>query len=127
MDPTEHLPLFAFGTLRRGESNHHYLDGTYERCLAGTLRNFRKTLAAHGFPAISEAPGNCVQGDLFFIRRELFVQTLHNCDLLEDIPPGELVGRYYRRAHVVIETDTGDFTAWAYLDPNSSSRSRNGN
>lgn len=119
MDPNEHLPLFAFGTLRRGESNHQYLAGTYERCLTGTLRDFGKGTAAHGFPAISPAPGEFVEGDLFFIRRDLFNQTLRNCDRLEDLAPGELVGPYYRRAQVVIETDAGRFTAWAYVDPNA--------
>ena len=119
MDPHEHLPLFTFGTLRRGKENHHFLEGTYERCLTGTLRDFRKTTAAHGFPAISPSPGDCVVGDLFFIRRELFGQTLHDCDRLEDLRLDELVGPYYRRAQVIIETDEGQFTAWAYVDPDS--------
>ena len=117
MDPNEYLPLFTFGTLRRGQENHHFLDGTYERCLAGTLRDYIKTTAAHGFPAVSPSPGDCVEGDLFFIRRDQFADTLQNCDLLEDIPPGELTGRYYRRAQVVIETEMGNFMAWAYVDP----------
>ncbi|HEY3965342.1 MAG TPA: gamma-glutamylcyclotransferase family protein [Planctomycetaceae bacterium] len=127
-DPNEHLPLFTFGTLRRGQPNHHYLAETYERYLTGTLRDFRKTTAAHGFPAVSPSPGDCVTGELFFIRRESFEQTLQNCDLLEDIIPGRLIGPYYQRAQVVIETDVGNFTAWAYIDPasNCSSRSRNG-
>jgi gamma-glutamylcyclotransferase (GGCT)/AIG2-like uncharacterized protein YtfP len=117
MDPNEYLPLFTFGTLRRGEENHHFLDGTYERCLAGMLRDFKKTTAVHGFPAVLPCPGDSVMGDLFFIRREVFDHTLKNCDLLEDIPSGELTGRFYCRAQVVIETDLGEFTAWAYLDP----------
>lgn len=117
MDPAEFLPLFAFGTLRRGGENHHLLDGAYERCLAGTLRDYTRTKAAHGYPAVMPVLGDSVSGDLFFIRRELFDQTLRDCDLLEDIPPGELAGPYYRRARVVIETPEGPFTAWAYLAP----------
>jgi gamma-glutamylcyclotransferase (GGCT)/AIG2-like uncharacterized protein YtfP len=119
MVSNEHLPLFTFGTLRRGESNHHYLAGTYDRCLTGILRDFQKTTAAHGFPAVSPSSGDCVTGELFFVRRELFDQTLQNCDLLEDIIPGGLIGPYYRRAQVVIETDLGNFTAWVYIDPRS--------
>ncbi|MBI3860297.1 MAG: gamma-glutamylcyclotransferase [Planctomycetia bacterium] len=111
------LPLFAFGTLRCGEENHNFLDGTYDRCLAGTLPDFRKTIAAHGYPAVVPSPGDCVYGDLFFIRPDLYDQTLSRCDLLEDLTPGQLTGRYYRRAQVTIETDEGPFAAWAYLVP----------
>ncbi len=117
MASNEYLPLFTFGTLRRGEPNHHYLEGKYERCLTGTLPDFKKSTAAHGFPAVAPSPGDCVTGELFFIRRELFDQTLQNCDLLEDIIPGGLIGPYYQRAEVEIETDLGNFTAWAYIDP----------
>jgi gamma-glutamylcyclotransferase (GGCT)/AIG2-like uncharacterized protein YtfP len=126
MDPYEHLPIFAFGTLRRGESNHHFLEGACERCLAGTLRDFTRTTTTHGFPAISPSTGDCVQGELFFIRRELFKQTLRNCDLLEDLNPGELAGPYYRRDTVVIETDLGSFAAWAYVDPKAEDPSSGG-
>ena len=117
LNPSEFLPLFAFGTLRRGEENHHFLAGTFERWLPGTLRDYQRTTADHGFPAISPAPGDCVDGELFFISRDRFVETLHACDLLEDIIPGQLSGPFYRRTQVVIETSAGNFTAWAYVDP----------
>src|SRR5579872_2072415 len=115
MDPHELLPLFVFGTLRRGEPNHHFLEGTFERWLPGTLRGYARIVASHGFPAIAPAIGAQVAGELFFIRPEIFVETLADCDLLEEIPPGELTGRFYRRAQVVVETATGIFTAWAYV------------
>jgi gamma-glutamylcyclotransferase (GGCT)/AIG2-like uncharacterized protein YtfP len=121
MNAFEFLPLFVFGTLRRGEPNHGYLEGRFERWLPGTLQDYERTIAGHGFPAIAPAIGQKVTGELFFIREELFPQTLKSCDLLEDIPPGELTGRYYRRAQVVVETAAGNFTAWAYVDPSRSS------
>jgi gamma-glutamylcyclotransferase (GGCT)/AIG2-like uncharacterized protein YtfP len=119
MSPHDSLPcpLFTFGTLRRGESNHHFLAGRYERCLAAMLREFKRTTTEHGFPGIVPAQGETVSGELFFIREELFGETLRQCDLLEDLPPGQLVGRYYQRAQVIVETVEGDFTAWAYVDP----------
>jgi gamma-glutamylcyclotransferase (GGCT)/AIG2-like uncharacterized protein YtfP len=117
MDPFELLPLFTFGTLRRGESNHHYLAGTFARWLPGTLRDFAQFVTSHGFPAIAPSIGEHVNGELFFLRSDVFVETLGRCDILEDIPPGELTGRYYRRTQVVVETVAGDFTAWAYVDP----------
>ena len=119
MNPFEFLPLFAFGTLRRGEPNHHFLEGKFERWLPGTLCDYARIIASHGFPAIAPASGTQVAGELFFIRAEVFVETLGRCDILEDIPPGELIGRFYRRAQVVVETAAGNFTAWAYVDPSS--------
>ncbi|HTI50808.1 MAG TPA: gamma-glutamylcyclotransferase family protein [Planctomycetaceae bacterium] len=113
------LPLFAFGTLRRGESNHQYLAGTYERVLPGILRDFRRGLAAHGFPAIARCPLAHVEGELYFLRSECYAEALRLCDQLEDLPPGQLVGRYYRRMDLVIETAEGPYRAWVYADPNT--------
>lgn len=142
MSTSIELPLFVFGTLRRGEANHHCLADSYNRWLPATLLDFRRAVAAHGFPAIVAARGEQVDGELFFIRPEDFAETLRRCDTLEDIPPGKLVGPYYRRAQVSVETTEGPFTAWAYIDPedvppaggsyreptrnSSSRRSRNG-
>ena len=117
MNSATELPLFVFGTLRRGESNHHCLAGRYDRWLPATLHDFQRTTAAHGFPQVVPSPGDRVTGELFFICPTDFEETLHRCDILEDIPPGQLVGPYYRRARVVVETTEGDFTAWAYIDP----------
>lgn len=111
------LPLFVFGTLRRGEANHHCLAGRYDRWLPATLNDFKRTQTPHGYPGIVPAAGNSLAGELFFIRTDLFAQTLSRCDQLEDIPPGQLVGRYYRRAQVTVETAEGQFLAWAYVDP----------
>lgn len=117
MNPTEFLPLFAFGTLRRGERNHGYLEGAFERWLPGTLRDYARIVASHGWPAIAPAIGEQVTGELFFIHADVFIKTLKSCDLLEEIPQGELTGRYYRREQVVVETTAGSFNAWAYVDP----------
>jgi gamma-glutamylcyclotransferase (GGCT)/AIG2-like uncharacterized protein YtfP len=117
MSPRAELPLFVFGTLRRGESNHHCLAGRYDRWLPATLRDFKRTTAAHGFPQVVRSPGDHVAGELFFIRPADFAETLRRCDVLEDIPPGQLVGAYYQRAQVVVQTAAGSVTAWAYIDP----------
>lgn len=112
------LPLFAFGTLRRGESNHATIAGAFDRCLPATLHDFRRIMAAHGFPAIIRCPLAQVHGELFFMRPELYDETLRRCDLLEDLPPGQLIGRYYRRMQLPVETPEGVFSAWAYADAN---------
>jgi len=120
MNPLTPLPLFVFGTLRRGESNHHCLAGRYDRWLPATLRDFKRTTAAHGFPQVAPSPGDQVNGELFFIRSADFEETLRRCDILEDVVPGQLVGPYYQRARVVVETAEADFTAWAYIEPEAS-------
>lgn len=112
------LPLFAFGTLRRGKANHGILAGAFDRCLPATLRDFRRAVAPHGFPAIVRCPLARVEGELFFIRPDAYDEALRNCDLLEDLPPGQLIGRYYRRIEVTVETAEGEFVAWAYADAN---------
>src|SRR5262252_8276203 len=75
---TEELPLFVFGTLRRGESNHHYLAGFYDRWLPAALRDFKRTVTDHGFPCVAPSAGSQVVGELFFFRRQVFVETLRN-------------------------------------------------
>jgi len=119
MNPLTPLPLFVFGTLRRGESNHDRLAGRYDRWLPATLHNFKRATAEHGFPQVSPSPGDQVAGELFFIHPADFQETLRACDVLEDIPPGQLVGPYYQRAQVAVETATGCVAAWAYIDPDA--------
>lgn len=117
MNAFEFLPLFTFGTLRRGERNHHYLAGTYDRWLPATLPDYARIDAPHGWPAIGPVIGQEVAGELFFIRQQVFVETLTNCDILEELVPGRLIGPHYQRTQVVVETTAGGFTAWAYVDP----------
>lgn len=113
------LPLFVYGTLRKGEANHHYLAGKFTKALPGTLHGFLRMTAAHGFQAILRSPGDAVIGELYFLRPELYAATLQNCDILEDVRPGDLKGDCYYRGEVQVETDEGAFTAWAYIDISS--------
>src|SRR5262245_59894495 len=101
------LPLFVFGTLRRGEPNHHCLAGTYERWLPATLCDYVRFVAEHGFPAIVSSGGDFVEGELYFILPDAYARTLARCDELEEIPPGETVGPLYCREQVTVETTEG--------------------
>jgi gamma-glutamylcyclotransferase (GGCT)/AIG2-like uncharacterized protein YtfP len=116
MNDPDLLPLFTFGTLRRGEANHHYLDGNYDNWLPATLREFKRGITSHGFATVLPSAGARVAGELFFLRPDVYAETMRRCDLLEDIVPGTLRGCYYRRAKVVVQTASGDFPAWAYID-----------
>jgi gamma-glutamylcyclotransferase (GGCT)/AIG2-like uncharacterized protein YtfP len=111
------LPLFAFGTLRRGEANHRLLENRFDRCLPATLPGFCRTIASHGFLVVIVAAGETVEGELFFLRDETYDESLRRCDELEDISPGETSGPYYRRVRRIVTTSEGPHAAWVYADP----------
>ena len=84
----ERLPLFVFGTLRLGECNHHYLAGRYDRRVAAVLRDFVRTAPLR----IDHAPGESVDGELYFLQLERYDETMRGCDDLEEIPIGSVIG-----------------------------------
>lgn len=111
------LPLFAFGTLRRGETNHHYLAGAYDRVLAARVAGFARVEPL----MIARQAGAAVDGELFFLTSATYAETLCGCDNLEELAPGSLIGHEYRRIAVRVQTDVGEFLAWAYSRPDSES------
>lgn len=113
MAATEGRPLFVFGTLRRGRSNHHLLVGTYDKILPARLIGFERFRPL----MIRRKAGHFVRGELFFIRPELYAETLQRCDLLEGIPPGKTTGWEYQRVCVPVATAIGTVQAWAYVHP----------
>ncbi len=113
----DRLPLFVFGTLRLGHENHHYLDGHYEQMLAASLHGY---VRLHPL-MIARQEGGVVEGELYFLADDEYEATLAGCDELEELPPGELVGRDYERKRVIVTTVSGPFEAWAYVQPEASS------
>ena len=109
----EQLPLFAFGTLRRGEENHHYLAGRYERVLPARLPDFALVAPL----MIDRSPGGSVPGELFFLRPGSYDATLADCDELEGITPRSSRYAIYERLRVRVLTDLGPHDAWAYVRP----------
>lgn len=107
------LPLFVFGTLRRGEPNHHYLDGFYDGVVPAVLPGYGRVAPL----MIAAQPGSEVIGELFFLTAARYEQTLAGCDELEEIPPGKLVGHEYERRLVTVSTSAGELAAWAYVQP----------
>ncbi|MFN0199618.1 MAG: gamma-glutamylcyclotransferase [Planctomycetaceae bacterium] len=106
------LPLFVYGTLRKGKCNHHYLHGKYDRMLTATLPGY---LRVHPI-MVKPHPGAAVEGELYFIKPELFHAVLQGCDHLEELYPGELHGPDYRRLDVLVTTAEGERRAWAYVN-----------
>lgn len=108
-------PLFVFGTLRRGEPNHHYLNGFYDRVLPAVLPGYERVAPL----MIAPHEGSQVIGEVFFLTEDGYEQTLAGCDALEEIPPGQLIGHEYERRLVHITTAEGPREAWAYVQPTS--------
>ena len=114
--PAEQLPLFVFGTLRRGKSNHHYLQLRYDRALHARLPDYAIVESL----MIDRVPGKSVTGELFFLTAARYQETLDGCDDLEGIAPGSLRGEWYERRRVTVEADHRQWTAWAYVRPEAS-------
>ena len=114
----ERLPLFAFGTLRRGEANHRYLAGRYERVLSARLPDYSPV----GPLMIDRSPGGLVSGELFFLRPGVYEAALADCDELEGVAPRNLRHAIYERRRVRVLTDAGEHEAWAYVRPSSRER-----
>jgi len=111
----ERLPLFVFGTLRRGHENHHYLDGHYDRMLPATLHGYARVQPL----MIARSSDSHVEGELYFLRDDEYDKTMAECDILEEIPPGKLIGWEYERKQVQVVTAEVTHQAWAYVMPES--------
>lgn len=110
------LPLFVFGTLRRGHVNHHYLDGHYIRVITAILPGYTRIAPLMIAPSANQV----VDGELFFLKPDEYDATMAGCDELEELSPGQLVGPEYQRKLVTVTTDEGSFEAWAYVQAESS-------
>ncbi len=107
------LPLFVFGTLRRGEPNHHYLHGFYDRMQPAVLPGYARVAPLMIAPRADAE----VIGEVYFLTEARYDKTLAGCDELEEIPPGTLIGHEYERRQVQIVTPDGPLEAWAYVRP----------
>jgi len=114
---TERLPVFVFGTLRRGHENHGILAERFEKVLPATLKGYARVPSSHGYPLIDAREGESVDGELYYLIAETYVETMIDLDNLEGLPPGKLVGEWYERIQVAVTTDDGDYLAWVYVKP----------
>jgi gamma-glutamylcyclotransferase (GGCT)/AIG2-like uncharacterized protein YtfP len=114
----DRLPVFVYGTLRRGQCNHRVieasLDGVRDARLAGHV------LYASGLPWIAPGdPASTVTGDLLLISPDRYADGLRALDRLEGYRPPHscmyvrtLVRAAFRPAP---DGPWTDCDAWAYL------------
>ncbi|MEM1062205.1 MAG: gamma-glutamylcyclotransferase family protein [Planctomycetota bacterium] len=111
VDGARRLPLFVFGTLRRGERNHHYLRGRFTAVCGATLPGYAVVAPL----MIDRREGGTVSGELFELDGSRFDETLADVDSLEGISPGETRGPDYERAVVRVEAGGRVVEAYAYV------------
>jgi len=105
------IPLFVFGTLRRGHVNHHYLDGFYDRMIPAVLPGYERIAPL----MIAPRDGSEVAGELYYLTESRYAQTLAGCDGLEELLPGSLIGPEYERRLVQVTAEGRTVEAWAYV------------
>lgn len=94
------LRVFVYGTLRRGESNYHWMKGTRWLGRHVTEPGFTM-LHLGGYPGVVPGGRSAITGEVFALKK----RDLLRLDRLEDFP------RLYRRE----EIDTPFGSAWMYL------------
>lgn len=99
----QHL-VFVYGTLRKGECNHHFLENSQFLGGCQSAQDYR-LYDLGAYPAVS-AGNQAINGEVYLIDEV----TLQALDKLEDVPVE------YRRE--TIETPFGQ--AWIYLYQDSS-------
>lgn len=92
------VPLFLYGTLKRGHRRHGLLGGSLLLCPDALAPGYT-LVDAGGYPGMIESPpGHRVSGELFLVSPEILARL----DEYEDLPSGE-----YRRAMVCVFDDRG--------------------
>ncbi|WP_038055747.1 gamma-glutamylcyclotransferase family protein [Thermus amyloliquefaciens] len=99
--------VFVYGTLRRGQRNHPLVEGWVVKVLPGHVEGFRLFHLAEGrdrpYPYPGMVPGEGrVYGEVLVLPEEV----LPLLDQLEE---------EYRRVRVVVGTEEGPLSAWAYV------------
>jgi gamma-glutamylcyclotransferase (GGCT)/AIG2-like uncharacterized protein YtfP len=115
MTGVEKLPVFVYGTLRRGQKNYpHYLQGK-------TLRERSATVSGHlyfvddgGYPYLTSGMGR-VFGEMMELLPEQYEEILRKLDELEEYDPRDEKHSVYLRRRTEAVLEHGErITVWAY-------------
>ena len=101
-------PVFVYGTLRCGGSNHFRMDGA-EFFGSGVIAG--RIYKISWYPALVLGGESAVKGELYRVSEE----HLQALDVFEGIVPGEGESREYRRVKVDATLDSGEKeSAWVW-------------
>ena len=99
---------FVYGTLKRGQSNHHLIAKVVREITSATVAGRLYDLGP--FPALGPGDGR-VRGELLLIDPALLDPTLRLLDELEGFVPSDLHGSIYLREIAEATTDRGQVIA----------------
>jgi len=98
--------VFVYGTLKRGEENHDWLEGQHFVTIARTQPHYRLFDLA-GYPGMVRAvDGLAVEGEVWEVSEE----GMARLDLLEDVAGGE-----YERVVIALEGEFAGQKVESYL------------
>lgn len=101
-------PVFVYGTLRRGASNHFRMDGA-EFVAAGTIAG--RMYRFGWYPGlVVDATGGDVFGEVYAVGRA----QLAALDEFEGVSAHEVDGCEYRRVRVTVQTAGSPIVAWVW-------------
>lgn len=116
--PDDQLPLFVYGTLRRGQENYSLMRGH-------TLTEFPATLhgmalySLYSYPMIVEGDST-VYGDLVTLHPRVYSRLLEDLDQLEGYDPQQEQASRFRRVRRCVKTQSGlEVHAWVYVGQSS--------
>ena len=111
MEPTRQ-PVFVYGTLRRGGSNHFRMAGA-DFIAAGTITG--RMYKIDWYPGLELDPaGDEIHGEVFSVPLDLLAEL----DLFEGLSAGETQGSEYRRVLAPVvrrDSQTQDAWVWEWL------------
>lgn len=109
------MPVFVYGTLRRGEKNYpRYLGGRTVAELSGTVAGELFFVSDGGYPYLAPGEGR-VHGEVMVLDPRHYAATLRALDELEEYDPrDEASSVYLRRRARVLLADGSDRLAWVY-------------
>jgi gamma-glutamylcyclotransferase (GGCT)/AIG2-like uncharacterized protein YtfP len=107
--------FFFYGTLRRGQSNHHLVSGAVESVVPATTAGRIYHLPA-GYPALTDGDG-VVHGDLVTFAAGGLRELVARLDDLEGVVEGAPEKSLYLRELRWTRTARGRARAWCYVFP----------
>lgn len=104
MSTEKKIPVFVYGTLRKGQYNHYFLKDAHY--LADGVTENKYGMYAHAYPMVTRDMQDVqIKGELYLVTKEEF----KHLDRLEGYPT------FYDREKISVVTDNTVIEAWMYF------------